>query len=68
MDPSSPSGIGEGDVVVTGNRLDAQVRDGKGYPVFALMITDVLSRGTDLLLAGDRGPSSARSARRRRTT
>ncbi len=33
-----------------------QVRDGKGYPVFALMITDVLSRGTDLLLSGDRAP------------
>jgi manganese-dependent inorganic pyrophosphatase len=31
-----------------------QVRDGKHYPVFALMVTDVLSQGTNLLVSGDR--------------
>jgi manganese-dependent inorganic pyrophosphatase len=31
-------------------------RDANGYAVFALMITDILSKGTDLLAVGDRGP------------
>jgi manganese-dependent inorganic pyrophosphatase len=31
-------------------------RDASGYAVFALMITDILSKGTDLLAVGDRGP------------
>jgi manganese-dependent inorganic pyrophosphatase len=30
-------------------------RDAKGYAVFALMVTDILSRGTELLAVGDRG-------------
>ena len=30
-----------------------QVRDARRYPLFALMITDVLSKGTDLLASGD---------------
>jgi manganese-dependent inorganic pyrophosphatase len=31
-------------------------REAKGYSVFALMVTDILSKGTELLAAGDRGP------------
>jgi manganese-dependent inorganic pyrophosphatase len=31
-------------------------RDAKGYSVFALMVTDILSKGTELLAVGDRGP------------
>jgi manganese-dependent inorganic pyrophosphatase len=31
-------------------------REMKGYSVFALMVTDVLSKGTELLAAGERGP------------
>jgi manganese-dependent inorganic pyrophosphatase len=34
--------------------LDAG-RDAKGYSVFALMVTDILSKGTELLAVGDRG-------------
>jgi manganese-dependent inorganic pyrophosphatase len=30
-------------------------REQKGYSVFALMVTDILSKSTDLLAAGDRG-------------
>jgi manganese-dependent inorganic pyrophosphatase len=30
-------------------------RERKGYSVFALMITDILTKGTELLAAGDRG-------------
>jgi manganese-dependent inorganic pyrophosphatase len=33
--------------------LDA-VRERKGYSVFALMVTDILTKGTDLLASGDR--------------
>jgi manganese-dependent inorganic pyrophosphatase len=32
------------------------VRETKGYAVFALMITDILSKGSHLLAVGDRGP------------
>jgi manganese-dependent inorganic pyrophosphatase len=32
------------------------VRETKGYAVFALMITDILSKGSELLAVGDRGP------------
>jgi manganese-dependent inorganic pyrophosphatase len=35
--------------------LDAG-REAKGYTVFALMVTDILSKGTELLAVGDRGP------------
>jgi manganese-dependent inorganic pyrophosphatase len=28
-------------------------RDGKGFQLYALMVTDVLSKGTDMLVAGD---------------
>jgi manganese-dependent inorganic pyrophosphatase len=35
--------------------LDAR-REAKGYSVFALMVTDILSKGTELLAVGDRGP------------
>lgn len=31
-------------------------REAKGYSVFALMVTDILSKGTELLAVGDRGP------------
>jgi manganese-dependent inorganic pyrophosphatase len=31
-------------------------REMKGYSVFALMVTDILSKGTELLAVGDRGP------------
>jgi manganese-dependent inorganic pyrophosphatase len=31
-------------------------RERKGYSVFALMVTDILSKGTELLVAGERGP------------
>jgi manganese-dependent inorganic pyrophosphatase len=31
-----------------------EVRESKGYPFAALMVTDILSKGTDLLVAGDR--------------
>jgi manganese-dependent inorganic pyrophosphatase len=31
-------------------------REVKGYSVFALMVTDILSKGTELLAAGERGP------------
>jgi manganese-dependent inorganic pyrophosphatase len=31
-------------------------RTAKGYPFAALMVTDILSKGTDLLVAGDPGP------------
>jgi len=34
----------------------AAVQQRKGYLFCALMITDILSKGTDLLVAGDRGP------------
>jgi manganese-dependent inorganic pyrophosphatase len=30
-------------------------RERKGYAVFALMITDIVTKGTDLLASGDRG-------------
>jgi manganese-dependent inorganic pyrophosphatase len=30
-------------------------RERKGYSVFALMVTDILTKGTDLLASGDRG-------------
>ena len=30
-------------------------RERKGYSVFALMVTDIVSKGTELLAAGDRG-------------
>ena len=33
----------------------AAERERKGYSVFALMVTDILSKGTELLAAGDRG-------------
>jgi manganese-dependent inorganic pyrophosphatase len=33
-----------------------EVRERKGYPLFALMVTDVLSKGTQLLVSGDRVP------------
>ena len=29
-------------------------RERKGYSVFALMVTDILTKGTDLLTSGDR--------------
>jgi manganese-dependent inorganic pyrophosphatase len=32
------------------------VQQEKGYLFFALMVTDILSKGTELLVAGDRGP------------
>lgn len=32
-----------------------EVRQNKGYPFAALMVTDILSKGTDLLVAGDAG-------------
>jgi manganese-dependent inorganic pyrophosphatase len=32
------------------------VRDSKGYLLAALMVTDILTKGTDLLVAGDAGP------------
>ncbi len=35
--------------------LDA-VREAKGYPLAALMVTDIISKGTDLLVSGDAGP------------
>ena len=31
-------------------------REVKGYSVFALMVTDILSKGTELIAAGERGP------------
>ena len=31
-------------------------RERKGYSVLALMVTDILNKGTELLVAGDRGP------------
>ena len=31
-------------------------REVKGYSVFALMVTDILSKGTELLAAGEQGP------------
>ena len=34
----------------------AAVRESKGYPLAALMVTDILSKGTDLLVSGDSGP------------
>ena len=30
-------------------------RERNGYSVFALMVTDILSKGTELIAAGDRG-------------
>jgi manganese-dependent inorganic pyrophosphatase len=33
-----------------------EVRESKDYVVFALMITDILSKGTHLLVAGDMAP------------
>lgn len=33
-----------------------KVRENRGYPLAALMITDILSKGTDLLLSGDASP------------
>jgi manganese-dependent inorganic pyrophosphatase len=30
-------------------------RNAGGHQLFALMVTDILSKGTDLLVAGDRG-------------
>jgi manganese-dependent inorganic pyrophosphatase len=38
--------------------LDAlnEVRDRKEYPFAALMVTDILTKGTDLLVSGDSGP------------
>ena len=32
------------------------VCDAKGYPFAALMVTDILTKGTNLLVAGDSGP------------
>ncbi len=32
------------------------VREAKEYPIAALMVTDILSKGTDLLISGDAGP------------
>ncbi len=32
------------------------VREKEGYPFAALMVTDILSKGTELLVAGDAGP------------
>ena len=32
-----------------------EARTAGGHVLFALMITDILSKGTDLLVAGDRG-------------
>ncbi len=32
------------------------VQETKGYLFYALMVTDILSKGTELLVAGDRGP------------
>jgi manganese-dependent inorganic pyrophosphatase len=34
-----------------------EVRDRKEYPLFALMVTDVLAKGTHLLISGDRSPA-----------
>ena len=39
----------------------------KGYSLFALMVTDILTKGTELLVAGERGRWSAPSDSRRRT-
>ncbi len=36
------------------------VRERKDYPFAALMVTDILTKGTDLLIAGDVGPGRAR--------
>jgi manganese-dependent inorganic pyrophosphatase len=33
-----------------------EARSARGYRYWVLMITDILSKGTDLLVAGDRGP------------
>ena len=33
-----------------------EVQEARGYVFYALMVTDILSKGTDLLVAGDRGP------------
>jgi manganese-dependent inorganic pyrophosphatase len=35
--------------------LEAE-RDKRGYALYALMVTDIVSRGTELLVAGDTGP------------
>jgi manganese-dependent inorganic pyrophosphatase len=35
--------------------LEAE-RDRRGYALYALMVTDIVSRGTELLVAGDTGP------------
>ncbi len=32
------------------------VREQKAYPFAALMVTDIVTKGTDLLIAGDAGP------------
>ena len=37
------------------------------YALAALMVTDILGKGTDLLVAGDRGPWSGPSANRSKT-
>ncbi len=33
-----------------------EIRSAKGYPLAALMVTDIISKGTDLLVSGDAGP------------
>jgi hypothetical protein len=45
----------------------AVVDDAGAYLFFALMVTDILSKGSQLLVLGDRRPPSARSASRRPT-
>ena len=44
----------------------ADIRRTRGYLFFALMVTDILSKGSELLVAGDARRSSGPSARRRR--
>ena len=47
----------------------AQVRERNGYGLYALMVTDILAKDTDLYVSGDAGPLEAafgREAQRRR--
>ena len=41
---------------------DEEVRERAGYVLYALMVTDILAKGTEMLVAGERRRSSARSA------
>ena len=43
-----------------------RVRERRGYGLYALMVTDILAKDTDLYVSGDPGPLERRSAREAR--